>query len=59
MINHMLTKEEVAKRLKDRNINKVSRKVGLSLPTIYNIANGGSGNYETVKILSDYLENNP
>ena len=55
----MLTKEEVAERLKDRNINKVSRKVGLSLPTIYNIANGGSGNYETVKILSDYLENNP
>lgn len=53
----MLALEKIQELLQDRNLSEVSRRTGLSTPTIWRIANGQSGNvgYETVKRLSDYL----
>ena len=57
----MLTIEEVTKRLGDRNLKKVSVTTGISYPTVWKIANGQAGNvgYETVRKLSEYLEEIP
>ena len=57
----MLALEKIQELLQDRNLSEVSRRTGLSTPTIWRIANGQSGNvgYETVKRLSDYLEKKP
>jgi hypothetical protein len=55
----MLTIEQIVERLKDRNLTKVTAAVGLSYPVVHKIANGGTGNYDSVKALSDYLEANP
>jgi len=55
----MLEIEEIAKRLKDRNLTKVADGCNLSYPVVHKIANGGTGNYDSVKKLSDYLESNP
>jgi len=54
----MLTIEEIIIHLQDRNLSEVSRRTGLSIPTVWRIANNQAGNvgYETVKTLSDYLE---
>jgi hypothetical protein len=55
----MLTIEEIATRLQDRNLSKVADGVELSYPTVWNVARGEMASYETVKKLSDYLEANP
>jgi biotin carboxylase len=53
----MLTVEEVSRRLEDRTLTKVAKATGLSYPTILKAASGDTGiAYETVRILSDYLE---
>jgi transcriptional regulator with XRE-family HTH domain len=54
----MLSLDEIITILKDRNLSEVSRRTGLSIPTIWRIANGQAGNvgYETVSKLSEYLE---
>ena len=53
----MLTVEEVSRRLEDRTLTKVAKATGLSYPTILKVASGDTGiAYETVRILSDYLE---
>jgi transcriptional regulator with XRE-family HTH domain len=56
--NTMLTIEQIKIRLSDRNLSAVAKKTGLSRQTISGIANGTAQkpSYETVKILSDYLE---
>ena len=55
----MLSLEEIIVILQDRNLNEVSRRTGLAYPTVWRIANNQAGNvgYESVKKLSDYLEN--
>jgi DNA-binding Xre family transcriptional regulator len=57
----MLELNEIITILQDRNLSEVSRRTGLSTPTIWRIANNQAGNvgYETVKTLSDYLEKKP
>jgi transcriptional regulator with XRE-family HTH domain len=54
----MLELEKIQELLQDRNLSEVSRRTGLSTPTIWRIANNQAGNvgYETVLKLSDYLE---
>ena len=55
----MLSLEEIAEALrKDRNLKEVSRRTGISYGTIWHLAKGLQTNpsYETVKALSDYLE---
>lgn len=53
----MLTLEEVVNKLKDRNLMRVAKAVGLSYDTVWRVANGRttSVSYEVVKLLSDYL----
>jgi hypothetical protein len=57
----MLELEKIITILQDRNIKEVSRRTELSYLTVWRIANGSPGNvgYDTVKRLSDYLEQNP
>jgi len=55
----MLSIEEIANRLKDRNLTRVAESVGLSCPTVFNMSKGIAGNYNSVKKISDYLESNP
>jgi hypothetical protein len=55
----MLTLEQIIDQLDDRNLSKVAREVGLSTNTLWRIKHNVAGekvSYETVKILSDYLE---
>jgi transcriptional regulator with XRE-family HTH domain len=54
----MLTIEQIQKQLKDRNLSAVARVTGMSMQTISAISNGTATkpSYETVKLLSDYLE---
>lgn len=55
----MLTLEQIIEQLDDRNLSKVAREVGLSTNTLWRIKHNVAGervSYETVKLLSDYLE---
>jgi len=54
----MLTLEQIRRKLKDRNLKKVSENTGISYPAIWNLVNKEQENthYKTVKKLSDYLE---
>lgn len=55
----MLTLEQIVKKLDDRNLSKVAKNVGLHPQTLWRIKHGYTGenvSYETVKLLSDYLE---
>jgi hypothetical protein len=55
----MLELEQIIKVLnKDRNLSEVCRRTGLNYLTVWKIAHGCGGrtSYETVKKLSDYLE---
>jgi N-acetylmuramic acid 6-phosphate (MurNAc-6-P) etherase len=56
----MLPLEEVVKRLKDRNLRIVSDATGINHHTVCRIVRSPSEKveYETVKKLSDYLEQN-
>lgn len=54
----MLTLEQIIKKLEDRNLSEVARRVGLTGAYLSAIQRGVKVNpsYETVKKLSDYLE---
>lgn len=53
----MLTIEQIRERLADRNLHQVAERAGIHRHTLYRIANGTtSSTYETIKKLSDYLE---
>lgn len=56
----MLTLNEIKERLQDRNISVIADKTGLNVATIHKIKRSDKANptYETIKILSDYLEQN-
>tara|TARA_A100000172_G_scaffold52540_1_gene33245 strand:+ start:2811 stop:2978 length:168 start_codon:yes stop_codon:yes gene_type:complete len=55
----MLTLEEIKARLEDVNLMAVSRKTGLTYPTVYNtIKKDSAPSYDTVRRLSNYLERN-
>jgi len=57
----MLTIEDIIKRLKDRQPTKIAEETGLAYQTIWKIRTGRTKNvtYETLKALSDYLEEHP
>jgi transcriptional regulator with XRE-family HTH domain len=55
----MLTLEQIIEKLDDKNLTQVAKNVGLSPQTLWRIKNrvtGDNVSYETVKTLSDYLE---
>lgn len=56
-----MTIEEIRKRLEDRNLSEVGRRIGCNRQTIYNIAKGITANpkWSLVKALEDYLLRNP
>lgn len=52
----MLTREQIAERLADRNLAEVSRRTGVSYGTLLNVAAGRtSPSYLTRRALTDYL----
>jgi len=57
----MLTIEDIIKRLKDRQPTKIAEETRLAYQTIWKIRTGRTKNvtYETLKALSDYLEEHP
>jgi predicted transcriptional regulator len=56
----MLNLNQIVDKLHDRNLVTVSEKSGVRYATLFNIAKGKNKNpkYETVKKLSDYLQQN-
>ena len=55
---NMMTIEEVREALRDRRLIVVASHTNLSYPTIKAILDGRKNpKYETVKLLSDYLQN--
>jgi hypothetical protein len=60
IVKGMLELDIIQKKLSDRNLSEVSRRTGVTFPTVWRIANNQAGNvgYETVKKISDYLEEN-
>lgn len=55
----MLSLEQIQEKLKDRNIIKVSKAIGIHFNTLYSIANGKANpNYKTLVKINDYLELN-
>jgi predicted transcriptional regulator len=54
----MLNLEEIKARLVDANLKKVAEKAGIHEARVYRLMSGETEPmYETVKALSDYLEN--
>ncbi len=53
----LLTLDEIKRRLEDRNLSEVARRVGMNRQQVWLIAAGHNTNpsYETIKRLSDYL----
>jgi transcriptional regulator with XRE-family HTH domain len=54
----MMTLDEIVKRLKDRRIDMVCERTGLSRPTVHAIRTGKTTNpsLKTMQALSDYLQ---
>ncbi len=54
----MLTPEEIQEQMKDRLPKVVAEKTGLHFNTVYKLKNGTAKapSYETMKIISDYLQ---
>ena len=54
----MLSLDVIQTKLQDRNLSEIARRTGLSICTVWRVANNKAGNvgYETVKKLSEYLE---
>jgi transcriptional regulator with XRE-family HTH domain len=54
----MLSIEQIREMLKDRNLEVVAERTGLSRQTLSNIRNSKakSPSYSTIKTISDYLE---
>ena len=58
--DRIMTIEEVRAALRDRRLVVVASEVNLSYPTVKAIVDGRtSPKYETVKLLSDYLQRGP
>lgn len=54
---NMLNLQEIKERMQDRNVAAVARIVGINKATLYRIlSNESQPTYETVRLLSDYLE---
>lgn len=54
----MLDLFEIRERLKDRKLTAVADAIGIHKVTLYRIASGGGEpSYETLCLLSDYLQN--
>ena len=54
----MMTVEEIKLHLADANLKRVAERAGIHPSTVYRFVNPDSKpSYETVKLLSDYLEN--
>jgi transcriptional regulator with XRE-family HTH domain len=53
----MLDLDQIAKKLSDRNLNKVARETNLAYDTVWRVAKGRAKqpSYEVVKRLSEYL----
>jgi transcriptional regulator with XRE-family HTH domain len=53
----LLTLDEIKRRLEDRNLSEIARRVGMRRQQIWLVAAGHNTNpsYETIKRLSDYL----
>jgi transcriptional regulator with XRE-family HTH domain len=53
----MLDIVEIRRRLQDRNLSEVARRIGFTRAHLSNIYNGkADGSYKVLKLLSDYLE---
>lgn len=54
----MLSIEEIKKRLEDKNLSEVARRLGITPAYLSAIARGAKKNpsYQVMKKLSDYLE---
>lgn len=54
----MLTPEEIAEKLSDRNLKVVAERCGLNYPTVWRASKFPQYGlaYDTVKVLSEYLE---
>jgi DNA-binding phage protein len=52
----MMTIEQIKDRLKDANLKRVATNSGIHPATIYRFMNDSNPTYETVRLLSDYLE---
>jgi transcriptional regulator with XRE-family HTH domain len=53
----MLDIVEIRRRLQDRNLSEVARRIGFTRAHLSNIYNGKTdGSYKVLKLLSDYLE---
>lgn len=52
----MLTIEQIIEKMKDRNAAEVARSLNISYNSVQGVLSGRFRPYETVKILSDYLE---
>ncbi len=54
----MMTLEEIKNQLQDANLKRVAERAGVHYNALYRLMNGNTNpSYETVKKLSDYLEN--
>ena len=51
----MMSMEQIREALKDRNLRAVARHSGMPYSTLMNVLKKNTGQYETVKKLSDYL----
>lgn len=54
----MMTLPEIKKRLSDRNLAEVARRIGMRRQQLWLIATGQNGNpsYKTIERIADYLE---
>ena len=52
----MLTLEDVKAQLSESNLMAVSKAANVHYNTVYKLMNGARPYYDTVKALSDYLE---
>ena len=55
----MLNREQIIKKLADRNLSEVARCTELTQPTVWRVVNEPLTDvgYEAIRKLSDYLEN--
>ncbi len=56
----MLSAEEIAEKLQDRNLTVLAERTGVGYPTLWRMKKYPEygANYQTVKKISDYLERN-
>jgi len=61
MNKEILSLKEIQENLKDKRLYIVAKKIGLSYPTLKRLVKGNSQNYnyKTLKLVSDYILNQP